>query len=355
MNNILFDCERMRYQHTGLYHFCLQLGRALVRNVDAHKEQLTMYVPPSALNIFGNSTAYLHQKSLHKFVFPSAKKYDIWHGTYQSSNYSPASKKLKKVLTIHDLNFLYEHTPDESRIKKSLQKIQAHINNADHICTISEYVKQDVLKHLSIAGKPLSVVYNGCNIDRLQEVIAPAAIPAAPFLFTIGTIMEKKNFHVLPALLKDNNYQLVIAGIVQDEQYLNKIKQCAADLGVAERLVFAGTVSESDKQWYLHHCAAFVFPSIAEGFGLPVIEAMAFGKPVFIAHATSLPEIGGDAAYYFTSFEAQDMQQAFLHGLQHYHSVHPQEAIMQRAALFSWDEAARKYITIYQNLAATVK
>lgn len=350
MTNILLDCERMRYEHTGLYHFCLQLGKAIERNIDKHNERLTVYAPPAVENLFDNNTALLQQQSSHKFIFPATTKYDVWHGTFQSSNYAPTSRKLKKVLTIHDLNFLYEHTPDKKRIRKSLRKIQEHINNADHICTISAYVKADVLKHLTVAGKPVSVIYNGCNINKHQKVSTPQMMPPSPFIFTIGTIMEKKNFHVLPVLLKDNDYQLIIAGVVQDVHYVEKIKKSAAAIGVSDRLIFTGTISENDKQWYLENCMAFAFPSVAEGFGLPVIEAMAFGKPVFLSNATSLPEIGGDVAYYFNSFEAEQMQHVFTEGLQHYHTTQQQQKIIERAALFSWDEAASKYLSIYSSL-----
>ncbi len=91
--------------------------------------------------------------------------------------------------------------------------------------------------------------------------------------------------------------------------------------------------------------------SIAEGFGLPVIEAMAFGKPVFLSTATSLPEIGGDAAFYFQSFDADDVQEAFKKGMNYYNTVNPVLAIMNRAASFNWDNAAKKYLSVYRSLA----
>ena len=96
--------------------------------------------------------------------------------------------------------------------------------------------------------------------------------------------------------------------------------------------------------------ARLFFPSIGEGFGLPVIEAMWFGKPVFLSTATCLPEIGGEAAYYFESFDPDDMQAVFEKGMQHYCQTQPQELIKQRAASFSWDKAAKEYTEIYRQL-----
>ncbi len=349
--HILFDCERMKYPHTGLYHFCLQLGRALLRNADPTNQDIAFYITKKAGKVFGSGATYVAQKSIHKFLFPFVKTFNIWHSTYQGSNYMPSSKRIKKVLTIHDLNFLYEHEHRAEKIKRSLRRIQDHINSADKICTISAYVKKDVEQHLQLNEKEIEVIYNGCNIQPITQLTEPETHPKNQFIFTLGTINPKKNFHVLPALLRNNSLLLVVAGIVQDENYKAKIIQEAEKHNVAKRVLFTGAVSENDKQWYFKNCLAFAFPSIAEGFGLPVIEAMAFGKPVFLSTATSLPEIGGDTAFYFQSFDADDMQEAFEKGMNYYDTAHPALAIMSRAASFNWDDAAKKYLSIYQSLA----
>lgn len=350
IRNILFDCERMKYPHTGLYHFCLQLGNALIKNGNPELEKVSFYIPASAGNVFGEDADYITQNSFHKFVFPAVGKFNIWHGTYQGSNYVPSGASVKQVLTIHDLNFLYEHEERAEKIKRSLRKIQKQVDRADKICTISAYVKHDVQQHLDVKDKEIDVIYNGCNIQHIANLQSPIWLPDKPFIFSIGTIANKKNFHVLPALLKNSDLVLIIAGIVQQQDYQNKIMEEAARHGVADRVIFTGSVSDNDKEWYLKNCTAFVFPSIAEGFGLPVIEAMAFGKPVFLSTATSLPEIGGDMAYYFTSFDAADMEQVFQKGMDHYKKNNPANAIIQRAAGFTWDEAAKKYLSIYKSL-----
>jgi glycosyltransferase involved in cell wall biosynthesis len=350
IRNILFDCERMKYPHTGLYHFCLELGNALTRNSDANHEKISFYLPAATGKIFGGHASYIAQNSLHKFLFPPVGKYDIWHATYQGSNYIPAGSSVKKVLTIHDLNFLYEHEERAEKIKRSLRKIQKQIDRADKICTISAYVKQDVLQHLDLKDKKIEVIYNGCNIQHRANLQFPALLPGQPFIFTIGTITNKKNFHVLPALLRNNNLCLLIAGIVQQQDYQNKIKKAATMYGVADRVIFTGAITNNDKEWYFKNCEAFVFPSIAEGFGLPVIEAMSFGKPVFLSTATSLPEIGGNNAYYFETFDADDMEKTFQKGMLHYNAGNNANAIIKRALSFSWDAAAKKYLQLYAAL-----
>ena len=348
--NILFDCERMKYPNTGLYHFCLQLGQALIRNMNPVSENISFYLPARAGKLFGEALNYIDQKSWHKFQFPDLANFDIWHCTYQGSSYKPGSNKIKEVLTIHDLNFLYEHSLRPDKIKRSLKRIQTQIDRADRICAISEYAKMDVQNHLQLHNKKIEVVYNGCNINKIGHLKQPQFLPASPFIFTLGTVTSKKNFHVLPSLLIKNDLLLIITGVTQQKEYKKRIIDEAIKYGVSERVFFTGPVSENDKQWYLQHCEAFVFPSIAEGFGLPVIEAMAFGKPIFLSTNTSLPEIGGETAYYFKSFDADEMLQTFETGMKHYRSNDLAESIRNRAATFNWDHAALKYIEIYRSL-----
>jgi glycosyltransferase involved in cell wall biosynthesis len=99
----------------------------------------------------------------------------------------------------------------------------------------------------------------------------------------------------------------------------------------------------------LKNCEAFVFPSISEGFGLPVLEAMFFGKPVILSTYTSLPEIGGSAAFYFQNFEAEHMQQVLLNALDDYKKENRSNEIRRRALLFDWEESAKQYLQVYDS------
>ena len=121
-------------------------------------------------------------------------------------------------------------------------------------------------------------------------------------------------------------------------------------MGVLQNVIIVGPVTENEKVWYYKNCEAFLFPSIAEGFGSPVVEAMFFGKPVFLSSEGSLPEIGGNAAYYFLSFEPSQMIDDFMRGMEDYNKRCPQEFIKQRASLFSYDSAAKAIINIYHQV-----
>lgn len=351
---ILIDCERMRHPHTGLYHYCLQLGNSILKKVGEDKEKIAFYLPTSAEHAFGENANYVSQHFIHKLFFPDTKSVDIWHCTYQGSRYFPFGKKVSVVLTVHDLNFLYDGNRSEKRIKKYLNRLQLKIDRADHIVAISFYVLEDLRKYLELGDKPTSVIYNGCNIEDSGIIDIPENPIEGQFLFTIGTIVRKKNFHVLPALLAGNDFKLVIAGIESSQEYKKTIVREAQKLNVVDRLIFTGPISENDKKWYLSNCAAFVFPSIAEGFGLPVIEAMYYGKPVILSRCTSLPEVGGDCAYYFDNFEPEHMRNVLNASLEHYDKTKPRKKIQDRARFFSWDRAASEYLELYRSLANSV-
>lgn len=348
---IVLDCERMKYPNTGLYHYCFQLAQALQRNADPQKEQLNLYIREASMPDFGNGFSFIPQHSLHKFWLPVKKSYAVWHATYQATQYFPFRKKVPVVLTVHDLNFLYDENKEAAKREKYLRQHAKKIKYADHVVAISDYVLQDIKKHFDVGAKSCSVIHNGCNISPLVEpAISSTNMPATPFLYTIGTIVDKKNFHVLPPLLENNNRLLIISGIVQSEAYRSRIIETARRYGVESRLVFTGAVTEAEKYWYMKNCEAFVFPSLAEGFGLPVIEAMYFGRPVILSTHTSLPEIGGDDAYYFPNFEPGSMQQVLENSLVQYNNSNPALKIKQRAGMFNWNDAVKKYLDVYRSL-----
>lgn len=351
---VIIDCERMKHPHTGLYHFCSQLGKALVQLPLPSQSALAFYVPPGEKGFAGNNNSYELQQWWHKLYMPFTRGYQLWHGTYQGSNYYPKGR-LKKMLTIHDLNFLYDDKKNTAKQKKYLDKIQKQIRRSDQLTVISAFTLQCIKDNLDLGDIPVKVIYNGRNIPPADaEFERPVFVPQdIPYLFSIGTVVRKKNFHTLPALLVGNDYRLVIAGIFQDEAYKEQLIAEAKKHGVANRLILPGSITENEKWGLMQHMKAFVFPSIAEGFGLPVVEAMSFGKPTILSTLTSLPEIGSDAAYYFQSFDPVDMQQTLINSLHHFEK-HPQQSalIKNRAAVFNWSDAARQYLQLYEKLLA---
>jgi len=347
MNQILIDCERTKHPYTGLFYFCLHLGTALIRQADPAREKLTFYVPRTQRSLFGPGQDYFFHRDFHKFWIPRTRSFSLWHCTWQNSRLLPPPSSTRVVLTIHDLNFLEEPKAKPGKIKKRLRQVQANIDRADHIVCVSQFTLSTVTTHLRLGNRPVEVIHNGCNVSEFPAFDHPRHRPARPFIFSLGTVLPKKNFHVLPGLLGGNDYELVIAGILNSD-YEKIIWAEARRHGVQSRVHLLGPVSEEEKSWYFRNCLAFAFPSLAEGFGIPVVEAMYYGKPVFLSDHASLPEIGGSEAYYFTDFDSAAMQEVFSRGIADYQSQGKAEKIRQRALRYSWDQAARDYLTIYR-------
>jgi glycosyltransferase involved in cell wall biosynthesis len=349
MQKVLVDMHRLGgNKYNGLYHFSEQLGRHLI-TVPQAEADLYYYLPENQFGFFGESVKYVKQRSIDKIYRFGTSQFDVWHITTTISWYRPFNSKTKSIFTIHDLNFLNEEEYSVSSKRKYLQLIQQRVDRAHHLTFISEFARKQAQENLNLGNKPGTVIYNGCNSARDVNIIQPKEKPKNPFLFTIGQLHSRKNFHVLPALLDGNDYELVIAGL-NDFPYKEKILAEAKKYGVESRVKLVGAVTDEEKFWYYKNCLAFVFPSIGEGFGLPVLEAMQFGKPVFLSTATSLPEIGGDAAYYFDDFDPASMLEVFEKGMNDFKSTNGESRVIAQAANFRWNRAAQEYLQLYSAL-----
>lgn len=351
MLKIIFDCERMKYPDTGLYHYCLNLGTYLEKNINIPEEEIFFYTPPGQQDWSFSRSNHITQNSLHKFVFPAFRGFDIWHATYQNTHYiPPANRRIRVVLSVHDLNFLYDEKKSPAKKQKYLRYLQMLINRADAIVCISEFSKQDVLQNCDTGKKPLYVIHNGQNSLQNPLLGKHSYKPRKPFVFSISVINRKKNFHVLLPLLKNNTMELLIAGKYDDDQYLSYIRDRSRDLGVEENVRLLGRISETEKSWYFNNCRAFAFPSVSEGFGLPVVEAMSCGKPLFLSDRTALPEIGGDVSFYFNDFNPDHIEHVFHKGMDMYNANGLREKIKARGTRFCWHKAAKEYLAVYRSL-----
>ncbi|MBC7538679.1 MAG: glycosyltransferase family 4 protein [Bacteriovorax sp.] len=327
--NILVDFEKIKDPYSGLGQFC------------AH---LKTFFDESALAI-RYWTPGKFQKLAKKFplILP---KCDVFHAVHQDSPYMPWSFKTKYILTIHDLNALHEHTQfgTGDYYKKSLQH---KIDRASVITFISKFTQSEVERNFKLEGKKLQVIYNGISLGKTAE--KPNELPSGPFLFSVGTVLPKKNFHVLIDFLKlIPGYKIILAGTTF-HPYAHEMQKRIESEGLADRFFLVGTIDEPQKLWYYQNASAFIFPSLLEGFGLPVAEAMSLGLPLFISDKTSLPEIGGNDAYYFKNFEANHMRDVFLAGMKEFT---PQKSarLIERSKLFNWKLAADSYLKLYKSV-----
>ena len=349
MKQVLVDMHRLKHNpYNGLYSVCINLGKALSA-LDPAGMELNYYLPEKDFGIFGAAAKYTKHRSIDKFYQFGTGKYDLWHITTQLSWYRPFNRRTKVVYTLYDFSYLIEDAGNTKRNQRLLKQTQERVDNADYITGISQFVIDEAAKYLDLGNKPARAIQLGCTVSEFPGFDSPKYRPAKPFLFTIGLVQPRKNFHVLPPLLVGNEYELIIAGL-NNYEYGQEVVAAAKKFGVEDRVKLIGPATEEEKYWYYKNCTAFLFPSYAEGFGLPVIEAMYHGKPVFSSDKTSLPEVGGDAAYYFRNFEPEHMRKVFEDGMRDYILNDPSQKIKQQAVKFSWANCAAEYIDVYKQL-----
>lgn len=349
MKEILVDLYKVKDLYSGLGQFSINYARELVRQSpeNFHFEFLT----PGNINLGTGTNFSLAHAGFQKRYLPGFNKtYHIWHSLQQFPSHFP-NKRTAFILTIHDLNFLIEKS--EAKQAKYLKKLQSNCDRADVITAISYFVKQSIEKHINLRGKTIRVIYNGIEFDAEAEAVKPSFAGTKKFFFSVGIFTPKKNFHVLVPLMKNfPNHTLILAGN-NDTPYGKQIRHQLHEMGLTDRVILPGRVTDSEKHWLYSNCEAFLFPSVAEGFGMPPIEAMKHGKPVFLSKHTSLPEIGGDAAFYFPNFEEKEMAEILSSRLKYFTDNEPSlsEQIKTHAQKFSWTNCASQYISLYNEIA----
>ncbi len=361
MPRVVIDVERLRNLHCGLGQFCWHLSRAVL---DAAGDQIEplLLLRRQQQGLFAERRvaflsatpwrrqplAQLAGRWLGKLEGDPA--YDLWHATHQDSRYLPPRRSTPLVLTIHDLNFLREKPP--ATIRRRLRRLQAQVDRATVITTASQHAAGEIARHVQLAGKEIAVIAHGVCVDpQAAATRRPDFLPPGPFLFAIGDITAKKNFHVLIDLAaRLPEYRLVIAG-GKTCDYAGAVERRVLDAGLGGRVLLPGVVSDAQRAWLYRHCDALLFPSQSEGFGLPVIEAMACGRPVFTTRATSLPEVGGPLAFYWHDFDPQRMLDVFRAGMRTV-AADPDYAdkLRRHAGQFTWERAARGYLELYQRV-----
>lgn len=351
MKHVLVEMEKLKNPYSGLGQFCLNIGEQF-KSIDAKNLQLDFYLPAFQKNVFGEQINYVKQTALHKLLPLNSSEYDVWHCLQQNSHYLPNNKNTKLILTIHDLNFLGKYKG--AKQKRKLNSLQKRVNRASAITVISKFTEIIVRENLQLNSTPVHVIYNGNSLKTIEDAPSPDFIAkngVVDFVFSIGVILPKKNFHALLPLLQNNKQlHLIIAGD-NNSDYAKQLIKMADQIGVAKQILLPGTINDAIKYWLYKNCQAFVFPSLTEGFGLPVVEAMSLGKPVFLSNLTSLPEIGGTEAYYWNDFSPEHVVEIFEKGLSNFaNDPEKAERSITWAKQFSWENAAKAYLDLYEKV-----
>lgn len=347
MKSVLVDLYKIKNMNSGLGQFSLNFANHLTKFAS---ENLTLnsLAPNSAQNLLDKRFNKISSNLLNR-LFQNNTKYDLWHSLHQFPSHFPNSNSIQ-ILTIHDLNFLKEKS--ESKKQSYLKKLQNNVNRANFITSISNYTAKEIEKHIDLKGKKITTIYNGVSINRNSVLEKPNYVTGTKFFFSIGIFNRKKNFHELLETIKDlEGAQLIIAGN-NNTEYGREIKNKIKIKELESKVILPGIISETDKNWFYDNCEALLFPSMAEGFGLPVIEAMQYGKPVFLSKEGSLPEIGGEYAFYFDGFESNKMIKTILNGME---QVSKNDKLFKQKSQkhgdqFSWENSIKAYLNLYEEI-----
>jgi len=290
---------------------------------------------------------YVNRKE--KKSYNGIPRVDLWHSVNQNQLYNNAGKDTKLVMTIHDLNFLREKGW-LSRLKHKF-RIRRQLKAADQITVISQFVAKEIQQTFNYDINRIKVVYDAVErIDQKPQQKPPFVDDSKPFFFAIGQIRMKKNFHLLLDVMKQfPEYNLYICG--DDHFSAGKMIRQRIESEKISNVFLPGKISDEERIWLYAHCEAFLFPSQGEGFGLPAIEAMQFGKAVFVAPFTCLPEITGGHAIVWKDVETQTMADSIRKNLNHFYDDPERIKLMKEYAFsFSYERNVEKYLDIYRQL-----
>ena len=354
MKSVFLETHNIKNLASGFGIFNYELIKAFAKlNPEDLELTLNLKHPGKLKKEFGNRFKYNRYTPLQRQNWWGVLgKYDVWHCMNQNIRIEPISKPKKYILTVHDVNFVEDvnvkaNAGRHERFKKKLKR-------ADLITYISEYARQQTHQYFQVPQHiEEKIIYNGNPITEILDIskYLPEVPVDLPYFYSIGDFLEKKNYAALVRMMQFiPDHRLIISGNTQ-KSYGETIKNLIKEHHLEERVFLTERVSETGKQYFMQNAKAFLFPSVGEGFGLPPIEAMRFGKPVFLSTFASLPEVGGEAAFYWQNFEPEYMKDFLFEKLEEFNrdSENWVKKLKERAGYFSWDKAAREYLDCYRS------
>ena len=317
-----FDAKRLFLNNTGLGNYSRTLVRNLIKFYPDH--HYFLYTPRSDRNTV---TEFFFDKNNITIVTPNGKggpfwrskgimkqllndKLDIYHGLSNELPFGIDQLDLKSLVTIHDVIFKRypKQYPFLDRVGYNLKTKKA-IQQADHIIAISKQTESDLIEFFNAPSSKMSLLYQTCNPFFTDDPIIPREIESDYFLY-VGSVIERKNLlSILKAMTKMTNKQkLVVVG--KGGSYYNQCKSYASANGLDAYLTWKGIMDNEEIKELYKNAIALVYPSIFEGFGIPVIESLYCGRPVITSNLSSLKEAGGNAALLVDPFNVEELKNA---------------------------------------------
>lgn len=274
------------------------------------------------------------------------------------------SKKIKTTVTIHDLAFkrFPKFFPLIDRIKLNILA-NISINRSDKIIAISNSTKKDILNFFpKIEEKKITVVYNGFDKEFFSKkspnmetigIMNTYKIDSKKYFLYVGAIQPRKNLNLLIDAFEKiktiyPEYKLVFAGALawKEKGILKKIKQSV----FRNDIIITGTIPFQHQPALYQNAKIFIFPSLYEGFGIPILEAFASSVPVICANNSSLPEVAGDSCLYFNTYDSESLVSAMKNVLEN--EILCENLIasgLKRSENFSWEKCAKETLDVILN------
>lgn len=343
---ILLDLRNLNNHTYGFGQIAINYAKHFSK-MELPDLQFVFLVPEQCKLTFGKNVEVVRFNKLMKSHNNLLPKVDLWHSIHQFQSIQRIDKDTKFVFTIHDLNFLREKQWLSQLKHKYI--LNRRIKKADAVTAISKFVGKEIEDHLKLRGKKPVVIYDPVeHIDQKPQQKPAFVEDDKPFFFAIGQIRMKKNFHLLLDVMKlFPEYNLYICG---DNHFsAGKLIRSRIDEEQITNVKLPGKIADEERIWLYANCRAFLFPSQGEGFGLPAIEAMQFGKAVFVAPFTCLPEITGGHAFVWKDVQTQTMVDSIHKNLPHFYDDSQRiQAMKEYAYSFDYDQHIQKYIELYR-------
>jgi len=362
---IAIIADALDYQYAGIYYYTKEIIKALAA-VDSFNEY---FVVRSISE--GDISKNVKELIIPQVNFPGAAPYRLFVQiprilankqvdiVVEPRHFGPFNlpKSIKRITFIHDLSPLH-HPEWHQFVSRTLQRLflPSILKRTDHVLTNSDYTKQDIIRHFPVTKHKTTSTWLAKE-DFFQPQADMALLRKLgvdkPYLLHVGTIEPRKNINVLIEAFEqlkqddDQSLQLVLVGkqgwksesvftAIKNSPYKKDIKV----LGYVERNALIALYSSAE---------AFVYPSLFEGFGLPLVEAMACGCPIVSSNAACLPEIAGKAGLYFSptsSKELLDQLQILLSSPSKKSDL--KQLALQQAAKFNWERTAKETLAVFQ-------
>ncbi len=352
----------------GIGRYAFEILTHLYKIIDHTHDCVRVYLPSPPLSDLPKETSWwsyriANPSKLWTFIgLPFALKKDFPKAdvVFSPTHYMPRFIATPRVCSIMDLSYLYYPQMFKPKDLHQLTQWTAYsVCHAAKILTISQSSKHAIIEAYHVSGDRIVVTYPGMskmtNPTNLQmtNVLEKYRI-GKNYILSVGTLQPRKNFVRLIeafSLLKNSDLRLVIVG--KRGWLFEAILDAPQRFGVEDRVKFLDFVPDSDLPALYKHALCFALPSLYEGFGLPVLEAMAYGTPVVVSNVSSLPEIAGKAGIYVDPQDAESIAKGIETAMNEREKKSGKERVaagFAQVKKFTWEAAAKQTLEVLEEV-----